>query len=266
MLSLTLLLALYLICRPDEEVRIVFCDVGQGDGVLVSLGTFQMVYDTGPANKKMLACLERHTPFWDKKIEVVVISHWDNDHSGGLTDLVNNYKIGALYSSQKPPMTGEQLVYTADVRQGDVIRYRDLEFAILSPDEYLMGVSREENDLSVVGLLEYGMGAEAGLTSVYLMGDVPAEVEQRLVWRGILRQAQDRQARDNKIEIIKISHHGSKEGTSQDLLEAIKPEEAIISVGKNSFGHPTKEVLERLEKMGVKVRRTDEEGEIEIEL
>jgi len=88
-----------------------------------------------------------------------------------------------------------------------------------------------------------------------LMADAPAVVEQKLVWRGALRQAQG-------VDVLKVSHHGSKEATSEELLKATKPEVAIISVGKNNFGHPTKEVLERLKNAGIKVERTDQLGDI----
>ena len=87
-----------------------------------------------------------------------------------------------------------------------------------------------------------------------VMGDVPAEVEQGLVWRKIINQ---------KIRYLVVSHHGSGEATSEELLDAIKPEEAIISVGKNNvYGHPTKGVLDRLNNKKIKIRRTDLEGDI----
>jgi competence protein ComEC len=88
-----------------------------------------------------------------------------------------------------------------------------------------------------------------------LTGDITAEVEQKLVWRKII---------NGPVDILKVAHHGSKEATSQELLEAITPKEAVISVGKqNRFGHPTKEVLDRLKERGIKINRTDLSGQIE---
>jgi competence protein ComEC len=99
-----------------------------------------------------------------------------------------------------------------------------------------------------------------GKKNFLLMGDADAETEERLVWQNILRPAQD------KLNYLKVSHHGSKDGTTKTLLEVIKPEVAIISVGKNGYGHPSEEVLERLSVAGTKIWRTDERGDIKIEV
>ncbi|MFZ2152905.1 MAG: MBL fold metallo-hydrolase [Microgenomates group bacterium] len=217
---------------PSDKVRVIFCDVGQGDGAIVMAGSFQMLIDTGSENNKMVECLGRYLPFWDKTIEAIIISHNDSDHSGGLRQVKEYYSV--------------QNIYSGNLVKNDVIRYKEISFEILNPE----GDGGNENDNSIVGLLNF-----FGKTVLFL-GDVTSSVEQKLIWRKVLRQAQD-------INVIKISHHGSAEATSGELLSTIKPKEAIISVGKNNkFGHPTKVVLERLEKYGVKIRRTDREGDI----
>ena len=95
--------------------RLVFCDVGQGNGVILSKGDFQLVYDVGSDNGKFLNCVSNNLPFWDKKIEVVVVSHWDSDHSGGLRDLKNHYRLESLYSSKVSTDYGEIIV----LKKGD---------------------------------------------------------------------------------------------------------------------------------------------------
>lgn len=234
---------------PDGKVRVVFCNVGQGDGILISQNDFQMVVDSGPDNKMMLGCLEKNMPFWDKEIEVAVMSHWDRDHSGGLKSLMENYQIDKLYSSSNPSDLNVQKIYTDNLAINDVIKYGAIEFEILNPDEDW----GNDNDNSIVGILDV-MGKK-----ILLTGDATAQVEQKLVWRGLLRPAEQG---FGSLNILKVSHHGSAEGTSEELLTAIRPAEAVISVGKNSFGHPTKVVLDRLTAAGVEIRRTDKEGDI----
>jgi competence protein ComEC len=221
-----------------SKARLVFCDVGQGTGVLLSYRQFQFVYDTGPKNGKFLSCLSKNMPFWDKRIEVMVISHWDSDHSGGLSEVIDYYRIDNLYSSQE----NEQINFSNILALGDVIKTSWMEFLVLWTDS-----GAEPNYGSVVGLLEIG-----DFKSL-LMGDVPIEVEQRLVWRKILK---------DEVDVLLVGHHGSKSSTSQELLNIVKAKEAVISVGKNSFGHPSKEILDRLSRSGVIIKRTDGQGDV----
>lgn len=242
-----LLAAAFWLSLPDGKTRVIFCDVGQGDGVVVSQGTFEMVYDVGPGNKKMRRCLERYMPFWDRSLEVVVISHWDKDHSGGLTEIVKGYRIEKLYSGVEPEGQIEQKIYTGSLGRNDVLVYKDIRFEVVWPEE----ISGEDNEDSVVGLLNYKD------KKVLLMGDAPVEVEQRLVWRKIL---------EGRVDVLKVGHHGAKTSTSRELVEEVRPQLAVIGVGRNSFGHPSREVIDRLEKWGVEVKRTDKDGDVVVRL
>jgi competence protein ComEC len=218
---------------PTDKLKIIFCDVGQGDGALVMQNSFQMVIDTGPENKKMLNCLENHMPFWDKKIEALIISHYDLDHIGGLKEMEKYYQVEQKFSS-------------VNLVKNDVVSNGRIEFEVLSPDQDW----GDDNKNSLVGILRYKD------KNILFTGDADSEVEQKMVWRNELMT----------MDILKVSHHGSNTGTSEELLNELRPKEAIISVGKNnSFGHPTREVLERLEKYGSVIWRTDLQGERVIE-
>lgn len=130
----------------------------------------------------------------------------------------------------------EQIKYSKDLAVGDIYSIGGMQFDIRWVKDWVV-IKARVNDKNIL-----------------LTGDVTSEEEQTLVWR-------------NKIEdldILVVSHHGSATATSDELLDKIKPETAIISVGKNSFGHPNKEVLERLGKRNIKILRTDEIGNIEI--
>lgn len=241
LISLIVLIILFLMTLPDKKTRVVFCDVGQGDGILITKNNFQMLIDTGPENKKILGCLEKHMPFWDKKIEAVVITHWDSDHSGGFKDLEENFKIDKIFCGI------EHKSCSAKIEENDILRFNEINFEVVS-NEGIEGKGVDEsNGGSVVGLLKI-------IDKKFLMmGDAPSEVEQKIVWRKLINE---------NIDILKVSHHGSATATTDEFLDFVKPKEAIISVGKNNFGHPTKEVLERLKKRAIKIRRTDESGDV----
>jgi len=234
----------------SKKVEVIICDVKQGDGIIIKEGNRQMVVDVGPKNKEMVRCLNKHLPFWDKKLEVVILTHEDNDHVGGLTEVERYYRIDRLMGGV---VESEQINYTDFLSAFDVIRLGKIEFEALSPPA-VAGQAGDKNSNSIVGKLRVGE------KYFLLMGDADAETEERLVWRGVLRPEED------KVDFLKVSHHGSKDGTTNALLEVVKPEVAIISVGKNWYGHPSKEVLERLMAAGAEIWRTDERGDIKIEV
>jgi len=243
-ISLVMLGVAMMVGAPDGRARLIVCDVGQGEAILFSQDRFQMLVDTGPPTNKVLGCLEKYLPWGDKTIETVVISHGDADHDGGLNGVMNYYKIDNLYSAVRLEGINEQINYTDNISKGGIIKYGLMQYEILSPES----IENDSNRDSVVGVISYKD------KKILVMGDVPAEVEQRLVWR---------QEIIGKINYLVVSHHGSGEATSQELVDRVKPEEAIISVGKNNqFGHPTKQVLDRLREKGIRIRRTDEEGDI----
>lgn len=222
-----LLIAAGIVSMPDGKVRVIFCDVGQGDGAIIMQNTTQVLVDTGPDNKKMAECLGKYLPFWDKKIEAIIFSHDDLDHVGGLKEVEKHYLVGQKYSSD-------------NLRENDVIRFGEMVFEVANSEGMVVG--------------ELGYKDKR----ILMMGDADMELEQRLVWRGMIGNG-FKPLRT----ILKVAHHGSANGTSEELLEWVRPDMAVISVGKNNkFGHPTKEVLERLEKFGVEVKRTDEVGDI----
>jgi competence protein ComEC len=221
---------------PDAKLRVVFCDVGQGDGAIVTLGSFQAVIDTGAFENKMVECLSQAMPFWDRQIEIVFLSHADNDHVGAFAGLKKRYRIEKVVASPRPK---------------EVIRYGSLYFDILKGSEpvvdRVMKGGSESNESSVV------MRVSLGSFSVLFTGDIDTESELALVDMGVLK----------KSTVLKVSHHGSKYGSAKEFLEVIKPAWAVISVGaKNNYGHPSSDTLIRLDMVGAKVLRTDKMGKI----
>lgn len=227
--------------------RIVFCDVGQGDATLIISGNTQFLIDSGPPNKRVLRCLGGQMPFWDKELEVLVMTHEDLDHVGGFKDIIRNYKVNNVYANFEIEAFVEQNIYPNKLSEGDLLKAGKILFEVYYPAEKLIGKVKS-NEGSIVGVLSYKD------KNILMLGDATADIERQLVWRGIIK---------NKINIVKIGHHGSDTSSSEDLVKNIDFDLAVISVGKeNKFGHPNKEVLSRLERKKVLIKRTDVDGSV----
>jgi competence protein ComEC len=239
---------------PDNRLHLVFCDVGQGDAILVSYRQTQVLIDGGPDNR-VLSCLSKHLPFWDRRLEMVILTHSEEDHFGGLVDVIKRYNVSYFVinsiDSLKKKSTGLEAFYQLVLdkkspiyspKEGEEIKIGTFEFLVLWPRENFYAT--ELNESSIVLKLNFGY------FSALLPGDFPGKLENQLDLM--------------PVDLLKVAHHGSKYSTSEEFLEKINPKLAVISVGPNKFGHPTNEVLERLSNLAIEVLRTDKVGEIEI--
>jgi competence protein ComEC len=252
-ISLIGLVVMFWVTLPENKPVVIVCDVGQGDAILATYKNTQILFDVGPDNKKVLKCLENHVPFWDKTIEAVILSHGDSDHTGGLTDLMKVYKVKNFFSNGYLDGDIEQKIYSQKISQNDIISISLFNFEVVWPEQN-PEKAVDGNENSVVGILT----VKNKDWSMLLTGDMEKEVEQKLVWRQILK---------SPVKILKVSHHGSESATSEELLKLIKPKIAVISVGKNNkFDHPREEVLDRLKNVGAEVFRTDISGDITFEV
>jgi len=268
-------------------MRLVMCDVGQGDGILILKGKTQVLIDGGPSGEKILSCLAEKVPFYDRTIELIVLTNTDFDHMNGLSSVLERYEViqfvtaDGVHESAALSRFADQLtkheVKVEAVGRGDEIQVsagresEALRLEVLWPTEVnkeylavfsnqiekskreqILGASAKQGDLnerSVVLLLE-----EDGYKTL-LMGDAGDQTEKELLKLGELPD----------IDYLKVGHHGSKYASSLEFLQVVKPEVAIISVGEgNRYGHPTEETLARLREVGAVVQRTDKEGTIEI--
>lgn len=240
----------------EQRTEVVFLNVGQGDAILIMQGKYQVLIDGGRTSKELLARIGRHIPFWDRTIEVVVATHPDADHIGGLPALLRSYRVDEVLTTGATSETETSRQFQEAVRantgqepqrifQGGRITFpRGGELMILYPLTPLSGSASEgdTNEGSIVAQFTYGE------TSFLLTGDLPAE-ERAL-------------PNASPVTVLKVAHHGSKHSSSEAFLKLVQPKEAVFSVGKNSYGHPDPLVIDRLRSMGVQIRRTDEEGDI----
>lgn len=238
-------------------IAVYFFDVGQGDAILISAGSNQVLIDGGP-NGAVLEKLGKAMPFYDKTIELVVATHPDADHISGLVDVFKKYKVErvlttGIVSDTQTAKILEQLINEKSVQKtiarfGQQIKiYPGVNLDILYPFSDLSGQKFEnENNTSVVAKLTVGS------ESILLTGDAETPVEWQLLNAGVNLNS----------NILKVAHHGSKSSTSEDFVSAVSPEISVIQVGaKNRYGHPTDQTLERLKSS--RIFRTDLDGDIE---
>ncbi|NPV07030.1 MAG: DUF4131 domain-containing protein [Anaerolineae bacterium] len=245
---------------PDGRLHLAFLDVGQGDSILITTPSGRRVVVDGGADPDALrGYLGRALPVWQRHLDVVLLTHPDLDHMGGLLGLVPRYSVGLLLSPAAPVPTAwarqwesvaDRSVNVTVVAAGQIVDLGDgVELQVLYPPATgCPGWIISDNDCSAVVQVSYG---EA---TVLLTGDAEWLVEQRLIAEGAAKPSW----------LLKVSHHGSARATSDGLLEALGPGLAVISVGENRYGHPAAEVLERLRLRGIQCLRTDQLGTIEI--
>ena len=245
-----------ILVKSPDNLEIYFLSVGQGDSELVILpGGVKVLIDGGKGNR-VLQELTSVLPFFDRYLDLIVLSHPETDHFLGLIDVLKNYRTGAFVYNGRQGVADswpvlikslkDKKISAVTLAAGDRICYRESCFNILSPTADFLK-NKETNDSSLVMELSVA-GAHALFT-----GDIGEKIENFLTKNYSL-----------KIDILKVGHHGSKFSTSQKFLASILPRLAFIEVGKNSYGHPTKEVLARLASIGAQIYRTDTDGTIKI--
>ncbi len=233
-------------------------DIGQGDGLFIeSPSGAQVLFDAGPVHK-ILSPLSRVMPFYDKKINAIVITNPDADHIGGFVDVLKNYEVEyaiepGTFNPSKTYVEVERLIAEHHVKRIIARRGMRLDLGkganidILFPDRDVS--TWETNDGSIVGRLFYGKN------SVMLTGDATQKTE-----RIILSENSPAQL---KSDILKVGHHGSHTSSSREFVQAVSPSYAVISDGKgNKYGHPHKETLDTLNSFNIKILRTDLLGTI----
>ncbi|MEK7118919.1 MAG: hypothetical protein AAB457_00055 [Patescibacteria group bacterium] len=278
---------------PDGKLHVVFCNVGQGDAAYIRFPDGRdMVVDGGP-DDKILGCLGKHMPFWDRSIDIVAMTHPQKDHMQGLIAVLERYDVAYFIRSDVDNDTeGYKKLVSVIAKKAVPVRFVtageriDIGFAIISmiwPSEEQIAHGKasvatrvdsntsktgntlgattvgELNDYSLVFNLHYGA------FDVLFTGDADNHVNKHFVGG---------QLADGQVEVLKVPHHGSKTGMTEEFLDWVFPRSraglehatplAVISVGKNSYGHPAEATLDKLATRGVKIKRTDQEGDIEV--
>ncbi len=245
---------------PDGKLHVVFLDVGQGDAIFIETPAgAQILIDGGPEGSTLLSELGGQMPFWDRTLDLIVLTHPDADHLTGLIPTLERYDVRAVMLRELPHETDLTEAWKkaladegATLLRGEAATHIALSdgvtLDVLHPGPALVADSdADTNNNSIVLRLTYSDVA------FLLPGDIQTKVEQALVRSGVYLRS----------TVLKLPHHGSKTSASQVFLDAVRPQVAVISVGaENSFRHPSAEVLERLDDM--LVYRTDQNGRVAI--
>lgn len=256
---------------PDQKLHLIFCDVGQGDAILITRGQTQVLIDGGP-NNQVLGCLSKHMPFWDRNLELVILTHPEADHLTGLISVVERYNVRQLLGNSLINETGvfskfreeviKQKIPVYSPKRGDKIKLGKLELKIRYPLEKLGDeiVWKKSGTLSALELATFGGNFnQTAIVFELIYGKFKA------LLTGDIGVKEENQIQIEPAEVLKVAHHGSKYSTGKEFLEKVQPALAVISVGaSNRYGHPHPETLERLREVGIKILRTDLNGEIEI--
>ncbi len=238
-------------------------DVGQGDAIFIEAANGNQVLIDGGPGARVLSHLGRVMPFYDRSIDVVILSHPHADHLAGLVEALKRYRVGTVLMADAAYSSGEyaewqRLLTEKKVRgvfahAGQVVKLApDAALHVLSPFRSFSSGEPPKNIHAAMVTAKLTVGS----STILFMGDAERMLEQQLVLLGA----------DVDADILKVGHHGSKTSTSDDFLRAVSPDAAVISVGKgNRYGHPHLEVLERLEDGELAVYRTDRDGTIVLE-
>lgn len=264
LLLVALTIVVWMLPRMDsihsrEHLLVHFFDVGQGDAIFIQTPSGIEVLIDGGASNGVLRSLSQKMSFFDRKIDMVIGTHPDIDHIGGLVDVLARYDVEAILTTNNKGGSTAATEYKRMVKTegAEVILARRGQVFSLGDEIFLKVLfpvydteKLESNASSIIVQLVYGD------TEVLLTGDSPKRIEEFLVMEGV----------DLQSDVLKVGHHGSRTSTSEMFLEAVSPQYAVISAEADSrYGHPHVEVTDMLFNHRVETYSTAEEGTVTFE-
>jgi len=265
----------------EGKVHIIFCDVGQGDAILIRTPSGKDVLIDGGPDNSVLECLSKYLPFWDREIDMVFLTHPQADHLTGLISVLERYNINYFIAGQIGNKTEgykklislvkEKNIIVENPYLGKEIDFNDgVKIKILWPEKdwivnhsfFLSDISNSNNNVLGVATTNDNLNDTSTVVSfsfgefdVLFPGDADSNIQPLIL-------------KDSEIirtEVLKVPHHGSKEALLESFIEAVKPSLAVISVGKkNRYGHPASDLIGRLNNLNINIKRTDKDGDIEV--
>ena len=260
------LIALFLGCKlyavnsDNLYLKVAFLDVGQGDAIYIETPDGHQMLIDGGIDARVISKLSEVMPYGDRSIDVVLATHPDSDHIGGLPEVLDTYEISTfidngvlsdtkIYRNLEQKISKNKINKIIASRGMSIIldKEKNIHFDVLFPDR---DVSKfDSNDGSIVGKLVYGN------ESFILTGDATIYTENLIKW--------NESDEVLKSQVLKLGHHGSHTSSSLPWLEKVNPEVAVISVNKNNkYGHPHKDILDRLSDLKIPYLTTSEKGTI----
>jgi competence protein ComEC len=265
MAGMVLLVAVPLLPLTDRSLQIHMIDVGQGDAFAIRSprGRWLLV-DAGPKSQRFDAGKRTVLPFLLRHqashLAAVIVSHPHLDHFGGVAAVIDKLRVGVILDAAMPVANRDfdsllaviqqrKIPWTA-ARTGDVVQMDGMRLEFIAPDSVAIDATADPNDYSLAFRLSYG-----AFTALFL-GDMPTATESRLMQR--FRERMD-------VDLLKVSHHGSRGSSSEEFIVAASPRVALISAGRrNHYGHPNSRVVAQLQAHGARVFRSDEDGTVSV--
>jgi len=260
LIGLVVLVVILVNAHEPHRLQIYFFDIGQGDSILIRTPDRHTILVDGGPNQKVVEKISSVLPWYDKTIDLMVLTHPHADHVNGLTAVLARYRVlrvvftdvaynSSVYQAWRDAVTVERSEVTIADHLGDIYVGGNVSINVLYPGQSLSGkIVSNLNNSSIVFNLSYGD------FNALLMGD--QEREEDFADLGLIRP----------VDVLKVGHHGSRNGSDPVFLSAVRPELAVISDGvHNRYGHPHYETLKNLELINARVLRTDIDGDVIIE-
>lgn len=258
---ITIVVWVFVFVEAEEKdvLEIDFYDVGQGDAIFIETGDGKQILVDGGPSSIILEKLGKEMPFYDRYIDLVILSHPEYDHINGLIEVIKRYNIGVIITNGVVRDTNQYKEWIRVIEQENIPVYiaqlggqigfgNDVEMDILYPFENLSGKEvSNTNNSSIVARLIYKD------FEILLTGDIEKSVERKLVDSNLDLQA----------DVLKVAHHGSKTSSTEEFLRAVNSIVNVIQAGRdNKYGHPHQEVLERM--ANILTFTTANDGDVEI--
>lgn len=267
----------------DHRVHIFFCDVGQGDATLIQYKTQQFLIDVGPDSRKIVECLQESMPRWDRTVEIVLLTHPDSDHIGGFTELNKQYQVSTLITSPIHKKTGDfdalkrlvlteqstvqsvlmplhkQVISFCPYCQFEILITRGEQETFFDQKSYFSETILQDSDTKNEHILsnsnDLSIGTFLHIQDIKLLflDDREVAAIQALIDDGLI----------DTVNVLKVPHHGAKNGLNSEIISVFRPETFVISSGKNnSYGHPHTDILDQISSNNGTILRTDTQGTI----
>lgn len=256
---------LYLIFTQPKKLEVIFFDAGQGDSALIKTTDRQNILIDGGPNYRVMQKLGKYLSFYNRDIDLMILTHPHADHLTGLLDVLKRYKVKKILMAKTEHATAEYLEFLSQVKQKNIPAieagpglkivlsenlFLSVFYAGLESWQKVYADKNEPFDLNDTSIVFKLISPEL---KILFTGDISHNVEKYLLAQNY----------DLSADVLKVAHHGSNQSSSLEFLKAVTPKMAVISVGaKNKFGHPGGRVIKNLRDLGVETRRTDEEGDV----
>ncbi len=241
----------------DGLLTVAFLDVGQGDAIFIETPDDVQILIDGGANNSVLRALAEEMAIGDRDLDMVLATHPDKDHVGGLVDVLQRYDVASIIktNNESETSTGEAFDLALENENAEIYFAKagqqlalgaSTSILIFSPNGDVRDL--ESNTSSIVAQLRYGD------IEFMLTGDAPISIEEYLSRTF---------GKDLESEVLKLGHHGSRTSSGEIFLDTVKPEYGVVSAGKdNTYGHPHSEVAENLQKRDINMLNTADSGTI----